>query len=333
MKTIVSLIFIALVALSGCDSPQKSKENETSGNEKPKKEEVNVPGFDADSAFKFVKAQTDFGPRVPNSEAHQKCASYLENTMKRFADTVRVQQAKVRAYNNDILNISNIISSFNPDKKKRVLLCAHWDSRPYADHDENEDYHREPISGANDGASGVGALIEIARQMKNMPPDVGVDIIFFDAEDYGPPQSMQSNKQDTWGLGSQYWARNPHRFGYKANYGILLDMVGAANARFPKEQFSRYYASHIVDKVWTMASRLGYDNYFVDERGGMINDDHYYINEIIGIPTINIIHLNPDSKNGSFFEHWHTREDTIDKISPETLRVVGDVVLNVVYRE
>lgn len=333
MKTIVSLIFIALVALSGCDSPQKSKENETSGNEKPKKEEVNVPGFDADSAFKFVKAQTDFGPRVPNSEAHQKCASYLENTMKRFADTVRVQQAKVRAYNNDILNISNIISSFNPDKKKRVLLCAHWDSRPYADHDENEDYHWEPISGANDGASGVGALIEIARQMKNMPPDVGVDIIFFDAEDYGPPQSMQSNKQDTWGLGSQYWARNPHRFGYKANYGILLDMVGAANARFPKEQFSRYYASHIVDKVWTMASRLGYDNYFVDERGGMINDDHYYINEIIGIPTINIIHLNPDSKNGSFFEHWHTREDTIDKISPETLRVVGDVVLNVVYRE
>lgn len=329
----IALTFVFLaVTFSGCNTPKKNNEQKK---EEPSfyEREAVIPQFNADSAFRYVKAQTDLGPRVPNSEAHKKGAQYLERKLRQFADTVLVQEAKVRAYNNDILNIYNIIGSFHPEKKKRVLLCAHWDSRPYADHDPNEENHWEPISGANDGASGVGVLIEIARLMKDMPPDIGIDIIFFDAEDYGPPQSKQSSKQDTWGLGSQYWARNPHRFGYKANYGILLDMVGAEDARFTKERFSMYYAEHVVEKVWTMASKLGYSNYFIDEEGGMINDDHYYINQIIGIPTIDIIHLDPNSSNGSFFEHWHTKEDTIDKIDPETLRVVGDVVLNVIYRE
>lgn len=329
---VVSLITIGM-ALTGCNfSPETGQKKQPSTPEKAE-EQVFVPGFNADSAFSYVKAQTDFGPRVPNTEAHRACAAYLTRKMKGYADTVRVQEAKVRAYNNDILNIKNIIATFNPERKKRILLAAHWDSRPYADHDENPDNVWEPISGANDGASGVGVLIEIARVMSQNAPEVGIDIIFFDAEDYGPPQSNQSNKQDTWGLGSQYWARNPHEYGYKANYGILLDMVGAEDARFLKERFSMYYASHIVEKVWERAGIMGYDNYFVDEKGGMINDDHYYINEIIGIPTIDIIHLDPASKNGSFFEHWHTKEDSIDKISPETLRVVGEVVLNVVYRE
>lgn len=326
-------VLVAAMLLAGCNSPQQSGNSQQTTTPETEEEPAFVPKINADSAFSFVKAQTDFGPRVPNTEAHRAGAEYLTQKMRTYADTVRVQEAKVRAYNNDILNIRNIISSFHPEKKKRILLAAHWDSRPYADHDQNPDNIWDPISGANDGASGVGVLIEMARVMKDTPPDVGIDIIFFDAEDYGPPQSDQSNKQDTWGLGSQYWARNPHQYGYKAKYGILLDMVGAEDARFLKEQFSMYYASHIVQKVWKRARMMGYDNYFVDERGGMINDDHYYINEIIGIPTINIIHLDPDSRNGSFFEHWHTKEDNIDKISPETLRVAGEVVLNVIYRE
>lgn len=323
-----------LLATFSCNAPRKedSKKSDTSKAE-IETASVNVPEFNADSAFHFVKNQTDFGPRVPNTEAHRKCAAYLTSKMRQYADTVIVQDAKVRAYNNDILAIQNIISIFNPEKPKRILMGAHWDSRPYADHDPDKSVHWDPIQGANDGASGVGVLMEIARQIANNRPNVGVDIIFFDAEDYGPPKSNQSNKQDTWGLGSQYWARNPHKYGYDAYYGILLDMVGAANARFPKERFSTYYAPDVVDKVWDIADKAGYGTYFPDEEGGPINDDHLYINEIIGIPMIDIIHLNPEATNGSFFKHWHTQEDTIDKISPQTLDVVGTVVLNVIFRE
>jgi len=334
MKLTVVLISVLMFALASCNAPN-TQQNKSSSQKENEGEQpsVNVPTFNEDSAFKFVKKQTEFGPRVPNTEAHDQCADYLTSKMKEFADTVIVQKGQVRAYNDDILNIQNIISIFNPGKSKRILLGAHWDSRPYADHDPDKSVRWDPIQGANDGASGVGVLMEIARVISKNNPNIGIDIIFFDAEDYGPPESNQSNKQDTWGLGSQYWARNPHNFGYDAYYGILLDMVGAANAKFLKERFSTYYAPDVVDKVWNIAEKAGYGDYFPDEEGGMINDDHYYINEIIGIPMINIIHLNPDSENGTFFEYWHTTEDTIDKISPKTLDVVGTVVLNVLYRE
>ncbi|MCF8230874.1 MAG: M28 family peptidase [Bacteroidales bacterium] len=328
------LISVLIFAATACISTDNKRDGASSGKTDDEEQTpVNIPEFNPDSAFHFVKQQTDFGPRVPNTKAHDKCADYLTQKMKGYADTVIVQKSKVRAYNNDILNIKNIISVFNPEKTKRILLGAHWDSRPYADHDPDKSVRWEPIQGANDGASGVGALMEIARVLSKNNPDVGVDIIFFDAEDYGPPESDQSNKQDTWGLGSQYWARNPHNFGYNAHYGILLDMVGAANAQFPKERFSTYYAPDVVDKVWSIADKAGYGKYFPDEEGGPINDDHYYINEIIGIPMINIIHLKTGSESGTFFKHWHTKEDTIDKISPQTLNVVGTVVLNVIYRE
>jgi Zn-dependent M28 family amino/carboxypeptidase len=240
---------------------------------------------------------------------------------------------QVRAYNGTLLNAKNIISSFHPQKTKRILLAAHWDSRPYADHDPDQSNRWKPIAGANDGASGVGVLMEIARVMKNQKPNVGIDIIFFDAEDYGTPQSMQSSRQDTWALGSQYWAKNPHKYGYKAHYGILLDMVGAADAVFLQEKFSVRFAPDIVDKVWLTAAQLGYESYFPRREGGYINDDHYYINEFADIPMIDIIHLDPNSKNGTFFDHWHTLEDSIDKINPATLRIVGEVVLHVVYQE
>ncbi len=217
------------------------------------------------------------------------------------------------------------------------MLAAHWDSRPYADHDANSDNHRTPIDGANDGASGVGVLLEIARLLDENPIDEnlgGVDIVLFDLEDYGPAtQERNQYSEDTWALGSQYWAKTPHIPGYQAQFGILLDMVGAADPEFPREYFSQQYASWVLDKVWRKAFDLGYGSYFVNRPGSPISDDHVPMNEIAGIPTINIIHLDPNSTNGTFFDHWHTVNDNLSIIDKETLRIVGEVVASVIYYE
>lgn len=293
-----------------------------------------VPDFNADSAYAFVAKQIAFGPRVPGSEAHAECARWMESTLHRYTDDVIVQQYKARVFSGKIYDGINIIASFNPTSPNRILLGAHWDARPFADYDPDPANHNTPIDGANDGASGTGVLIEIARQLSMNNPPVGVDIVLFDLEDYGPPQDMQLREStDWWGLGSQYWSRNPHKPGYTAKYGILLDMVGAENALFPKEGFSMYYAPSVVRKVWQIAAELGFGSYFITDRGTYITDDHYFVNSIAGIPMINIIHLDPASSNGTFYEHWHTVNDNLDQISPETLRVVGQTVLTVIFRE
>lgn len=323
--------FTLLILSASCQRKAKQPVQETSPVQQA--ETVVTPDFNADSALAFVKAQTDFGPRVPGTKAHALCASYLENTLRRFTSTVYVQDFKTRVYNGSVLNGKNIVGSFQPEKKARIILCAHWDSRPYADHDPDPAQHNRSIDGANDGASGVGVLLEIARLLQADQPNVGIDIIFLDIEDYGPPQDSQVEGNDNWGLGSQYWSKNPHIPGYFARYCILLDMVGTPDARFPQEGFSMYYAPDIVNKVWKVAQNLGYHNYFVNERGSYINDDHYYVNLLAKIPAIDIIHLDPNSPNGTFFEYWHTVGDTFDKIDKTTLGVVGDVVVNVIYLE
>lgn len=293
---------------------------------------ADVPYFNPDSAYHFVKQQVDFGPRVPNTSAHAACADYLSQTLGRFTPHVIVQEARVKAYDGTILNIKNIIGSFNPDTKNRVLLCAHWDSRPYADHDPDPANHYSPILGANDGASGVGVLLELARQLSLNPVNTGVDIIFFDAEDYGEHQSMQARTGDFWALGSQYWARNPHKPNYTARFGILLDMVGASNAVFTMEGTSMYYAPDIMKKVWDIAHQISYGSFFSYQRTNPIVDDHTYVNEIIRIPTIDIIHYSTDTETG-FFEHWHTVNDNMDVIDKNTLKAVGKTVLTVLYLE
>jgi len=324
------LILVLTIMISACGSSDKNVKQQTN----TMSEAINVPGFNGDSAYLYIDRQVNFGPRVPGTDAHAACASWLENTMRGFADTVIVQGFRARAYNGEVLRGKNIISSFNVENKKRVLLCAHWDSRPYADHDPDIASHNTAIDGANDGASGVGVLMEAARQFGKQNPAIGVDIIFFDLEDYGPPQDAQNYAgEDNWGLGSQYWANNPHKNNYRARYGILLDMVGVEDATFLMEGFSMMYAPSRVKKVWDMADDLGYGKYFPDEKGSYITDDHYYVNRIINIPTINIIHLDPESSNGSFFDHWHTVKDNMEFIDKNTLQVVGTVVLNVVYRE
>ena len=290
----------------------------------------NVPAFDADSAWVFVENQVKFGPRVPNSEAHVACGNYLASELKRFGAQVYEQEATLTAYNGTQLKAKNIIGSYNPENSKRVLLFAHWDSRPYADHDKDPANHKKPIDGADDGASGVGVLLEMARQFSIKSPAIGIDIIFFDAEDYGTPEFVKEYKENTWCLGAQFWAKNPHVKGYKADFGILLDMVGAKNASFFKEATSMRYAPQIVELVWSTARDLGYGKFFINAEGGAITDDHQYV--ILGrnIPCIDIIYTDPESDNG-FGPHWHTQNDTMDNIDRETLKAVGQTVLQVVY--
>lgn len=325
------LLLISLITLSiaSCDNKQNNK---TVVNNTPKKQVVKVPGFNADSAYNYVKKQLEFGPRVPGSEAHAQCAEWFIDFFNEKADTVYVQDFRTRLYNGKSIDGKNIIASFNPKAKKRILLAAHWDSRPFADHDPDRTKWNTPIDGANDGASGVGVLMEVARALKENPINTGIDIILFDLEDYGAPQYLNLMTNDDWALGSQYWSKNPHVYNYSAYFGILLDMVGASNPRFPKEYYSQQLAPSLSNEIWRMARELGYDQYFINEIGHPINDDHIYVNVNANIPMIDLIHLE-DNENSSFYPYWHTLNDNIHQIDPNTLGMVGNVVLNVIYRK
>ena len=294
-----------------------------------------VPIFSADSAYNFIEKQVAFGPRVPGTKGHKECAEYLIAKFRSYGASVTTQDVELKAYNGDILPSRNIIASFQPEKKDRVLLFAHWDTRPWADSDSDKSNHYKPIPGANDGGSGVGVLLEIARQLASVPTTVGVDIILFDAEDYGLHENdveEYASVSNSWALGSQYWSRRPHEFAYNPKYGILLDIVGAPASQFRKEGYSLHYAPAIVSKVWQHAKNAGFSSYFVDEEGGYITDDHLYVNKTAGIPCIDIINCDPESPNG-FGPYHHTMKDDMDWIDKETLKAVGQTVLYVIYSE
>jgi len=332
MNSLVKYMFgtMFIVLFSACN--QSVKQNDT-GQAATTKITLQRPDFDKDSAYYFVEQQVKFTPRVPNTKAHKACGLFLINKLSAYADTVFSQPLKIKAYNGTLLTGQNIIGIFNPDARKRILLAAHWDSRPYADHDPNYENHRTPIDGANDGGSGVGVLLEVARQLHLKSPQIGVDIIFFDLEDYGEPDDERLNYSgENWCLGSQAWAKNPHTKNYKAKYGILLDMVGGKNALFTQEGFSRQYAPDIVDKLWNKANNLGYSAYFQDKETNPVLDDHFYINKMINIPTIDIIEWSPTTETG-FNKYWHTINDNMDNIDKETLYVVGTVILSAIYSE
>ena len=319
---------MVLLSIVSCDNKQNSKPVTQPA---PQVKQVVIPQFNADSAYNYVAKQLKFGPRVPGSEAHKQCSEWFIDFFNEKADTVYVQDFRTRLYNGNGIDGKNIIAAFNPEAKKRILLAAHWDSRPFADHDPDEKNWNTPIDGANDGASGVGVLMEIARLMKETPTNVGVDIILFDLEDYGAPYYLNLMTNDDWALGSQYWSKNPHIYNYRAYFGILLDMVGAPNAKFPKEYYSQQFAPALSNDVWRIAREIGYSDYFTNELGHPINDDHIYVNVHARIPMIDIIHLENNSES-SFYPYWHTVKDNIEQIDPKTLGMVGDVVVNVIYR-
>ncbi len=331
MRVLPVLLSISVImALSSC-----KQKNTTTTDESEEKEAVTSfkpADFNADTAYYFVNEQVEFGPRVPNSKAHASCALWLEKTLKRFTPKVIVQPFTAKAYNGTTLNCKNIIASFNPEKTARVLLISHWDSRPYADNDPDTTMHRTPIDGANDGASGVGILLEIARQLRISPAAVGVDILLLDGEDYGAPQDAGFIGSDDWALGSQYWSRYPHTVAYTARYGILLDMVGGENAVFTMEGTSMYYAPDIAQKVWKMGVAIGYSDYFSSERTNALTDDHVYINQLRQVPTIDIIQHDQSTQSG-FYKYWHTMNDNMAGISKPTLMAVGQTILTVVRNE
>jgi hypothetical protein len=326
-KYSVLFLAFALVFFTQACKEKKSKPQVTQPTEKQR---VEAPVFNADSAYYFVEKQVSFGPRVPGSAAHSQCADWLIDRIDNYADTVIRQDFRSRIYDGRTVAGVNIIASFKPQVGNRILLCAHWDSRPYADHDSNPANHRKPILGANDGGSGVGVLLEIARLMSIQNPDKGVDIVFFDLEDWGEPEWSDKGVPDSWALGAQHWSKNPHRPGYSAQYGILLDMVGAKDAVFTMEGYSMRFAPDIMRRVWNEAHASGYGRFFSMKETGMIADDHYYVNIYAGIPTIDIIQHDPESPTG-FFRHWHTVNDDMSHISRETLKATGQVVLNFVY--
>lgn len=322
---LIAFLFLGTLA---CGNDENSGGSDASATI-PAAQAPSVPSFNRDSAYHFVAQQVAFGPRVPNTEAHDLCRQYLVDKLKSFGAEVKQQKFRAEAYTGETLRGTNIIASFNPGAGKRILLGAHWDSRPFADSPMNQERRDDPILGADDGASGVGVLLEIARQLQANPIDMGVDIAFFDAEDYG---ESGADNPDSWALGSQYWSRNT---GYGSNtprYGILLDMVGSDGARFAREQYSVYFARPVVDKVWSLAQNMGYGNYFINADGGGITDDHYYVNTLAKIPMIDIINRPVDTETG-FGAYWHTHDDTMDVINKRTLGAVGQVVLAVLYRE
>lgn len=294
-----------------------------------------VGNFNADSAYRYIERQVAFGPRVPGTEAHEACAEYLVSELKRHGvDTMSVQRGTVTAFNGDVLPITNIIAGFNAPARNRVLLVAHYDTRPWADNESSEQLRNQPILGANDGASGVGVILEIARNLGMKRPNIGVDILFVDAEDYGDNSSF-GNNSESWCLGSQYWTQNKIPYSNPdvpmPSYGILLDMVGGKNARFHYEAFSKEFAPQPTFKIWSEAQRLKHGNVFITAPGGNITDDHVFITNA-GIPTTDIIETN-NEETSSFPPTWHTHNDNMSNISKSTLKAVGETVLNVLYKE
>ena len=323
MRFIGFLIF--LITIISCNSKQEKVTIKKS------KDKIEVPNFNSDSAYFFVERQVSFGPRVISSKAWDQCSKYLTNKLESYGAKVIVQQAPITTYDQKKHTLRNIIGSYSPEKNNRIALFAHWDSRHVADYDTINT--SQPILGANDGGSGVGVLLEIARNINLKNPKIGVDIIFFDAEDYGQPENSKfPTMNDSWCLGSQYWSKNPHKQNYFAKYGILLDMVGGKDAEFWQEGISSYYASNIIKKVWDIAHNIGYSNFFIYKKSPQIMDDHYYVNTITGIPTIDIIEYDPFSKT-NFNKHWHTHADNMNNVNRETLKAVGQTVMRVIYSE
>ena len=346
------LILMTAILLCACASRKQTTEDTSSL-------QPLGPAFNADSAYAFCEAQCAFGPRVMNSSAHDQCEQWIVSKFQSYGLSVTTQKTTLKGYDGTPLHATNIVASYRPELTERILLCAHWDSRPWADNDPDPANHRTPVLAANDGASGVAVMLEIARLLSlqftddslqmitsaadtstvNRKPstvnnNLGVDFVCFDAEDWGVPQwSDATDTGDSWALGAQYWAAHPHIEGYKARFGILLDMVGGEGAQFYQEGMSMQYASAVVTKVWRAAQVVGFGSLFPMQKGSNITDDHLPVNTVAHIPCIDIIPYYPDCAQSSFGPAWHTVNDDMSHISRNTLQAVGQTIIQVLFSE
>ena len=334
MKNIFSLLLVLIASITYSCSTSGDSSNGSGRSMELK----TAPQPNGDSLMMFAQKQVDFGPRVPNTESHRKAADWFVEKFKDYGAQVTVQEFTDRVYDGTEVALKNIVASFNPEAKKRILLAAHWDTRPFGDKDK--DNNMVAIEGANDGASGVAVLLEIARIISGSnSPSVGVDMILFDGEDWGEHQNSsdyidptQYGKESWYCLGSQYWSKNKHKANYSAYYGILLDMVGAEDATFYFDSVSQQYAGRTMVQTWDIALQLGYDKYFKKQLGLRgITDDHVFVNQHARIPMIDILDYRPNTN--SFGAYHHTSQDNMNILNKETLSAVAHVVLTVLYNE
>jgi len=327
MNTLLKIFSLALViGITSCASDPAPIPKPVPTEQKPP---VKVPKFEQSAAYELIEKQLAFGPRVPGTTAHKAARDWMIEELEKTGATLYPQDFSAKHFDGRTFQGTNIIASFNPDHPKRVLIAAHWDSRELANKDEDPKLAKEPVPGADDGASGVAILMQIAKHIQANPIDMGVDIMMIDLEDQG---DSEGEGYETWCLGSQHWSKNPHKPGYTAKFGILLDMVGAKDARFTKEEVSRTYANKYVNKLWNIAQKMGYGQYFVSEETRAVVDDHLFINQIAKIPMLDIINRPVGSETG-FGDYWHTHNDDIDVIDKRTLKAVGQTVLAVLYNE
>lgn len=340
MKIIIGCAAAAAVAIGVCawafgkngDGIDEALEEQDT-----EKERLVGPTFNADSAYNYIEAQCAFGPRDMNSDGHELCKEWIIGKFKAFGCEVTTQKADLKGWDGTTLHSTNIIARYNPQATTRLLVCAHWDSRPWADNDPDSAKWHIPILAANDAGSGIGVMLELARLLQVSPEkpseQLGVDFVCFDAEDWGVPSWADvSDSGDSWALGAQYFAANLPQ-GYEVRYGILLDMVGAQGARFYQEAMSKQYAGEIVKKVWKAARQAGYGQYFPKSEGGAITDDHIPLNTVAHIPTIDIIPYFPDCEQSSFGPTWHTVSDDLEHIDRLSLKAVGQTLVQVIYTE
>ena len=321
MKKLFYLLPVVVLSISSC-SKEKEKPYKPLYEIDPN---AGIPEFNPGYAYDQIEKQVSFGPRNPDSKGHAETLSYLNDELSKYADEVVLQQFSYQGYDNERLQLANIIAKFNPEKKHRIILCAHWDTRPRAEEDKDVSLRNKPILGANDGASGVGILLEIARLLKDNKITYGIDIILFDGEDYGRPNDL-----DNYSLGAKYFAANLPQ-DYQPAFGILLDMVGDKDASFPMEGNSRLYAPEIESMIWNLADQAGADK-FVNREEEQIYDDHISLNEA-GIRTVDIIDLDliGDNSHVQRRNYWHTQNDTMINIGKDTLKQVGDVIAKLIW--
>ncbi len=315
-----SVAALLLLALAACSSKKAQPASDTAT--APHIQET--ASFNADSAYAYVERQVSFGPRVNNTQAHRNAGQWLAAELKRHGAQVELQPATLKAHDGTSLQALNILGRFNPEATDRLLILAHWDSRPWADKDPDPAKHSTPVDGANDGASGVGVILELARLLGQNPQPAGIDLLFVDAEDRGNYENDES-----WALGSRHYAANLPLDSLRPTRAILLDMVGAPGARFRREYFSEKAAPELARQIWATAEASGYGAYFLNEMGGMLTDDHV---ELIkkGIPAIDIIDFDPNTTTG-FTPTWHTTKDNMSGISRATLKAVGQTLTNFIY--